>query len=772
MDYQRCFDTAIETLKREQRYRIFADLERDARRFPLAVWRPHGDDAVRREVTVWCSNDYLGMGGHPQVIAASIKAAEAHGAGAGGTRNISGTHHPIVSLEAELADLHQKEAALVFTSGWISNLAGISTIAGLLPDCLILSDALNHNSMIEGVRRSGCEKKLFRHNDVADLEALLQAQPGERAKLIVFESLYSMDGDIAPIKEIVALAKRYGAMTYIDEVHAVGMYGPRGAGVAEREGLMGEIDVIEGTLAKGFGSMGGYIAASAAIIDAVRSYAPQFIFTTTLPPSVAASAAAAVRHLKASTVEREKHQAMAKLVKHALRAAGLPVLDNPSHIVPVMVRDAGKCKAASELLMERHEIYIQPINYPTVAKGTERLRITPSPRHSEAQVATLVEALVDVWKTLDLPFDEPRVIPLRRVRRHVGGVQLPRDQESGGVSGFVGAVVDRGQPRSTTSATEGRSGEKTCAGDGVRHARHGYASRRGDHRRRRRDPRPLFWRRDRRQRARRAALSDAHGDATDLGDPENAMKWGEVERQRGELDWSAADAFVAFAKAHSLKVRGHTLVWHGHLPRWLITGSFSPNEVKALMLAHVATETARYKGSIYAWDVVNEPFADNGAWRPSIFYDAMGPDYISLALKAARQADASAKLYINEYGAETAGAKQEALYRLVAWLKAEGCRSTAWVSNATSSPAPRRTTFSKHAALRLARRRRRGHRARSAHTAAGDGRRLPDPGAGLRARRFGLPDDAAVRRRDHVGPERRPLVDPRLLFGLWLGAAV
>ena len=330
-------------------------------------------------MTVWCSNDYLGMGGHPKVIEASIKAAEAHGAGAGGTRNISGTHHPIVSLEAELADLHQKEAALVFTSGWISNLAGISTIAGLLPDCLILSDALNHNSMIEGVRRSGCEKKVFRHNDVADLEELLAAQPRERAKLIVFESLYSMDGDIAPIKEIVALAKRYGAMTYIDEVHAVGMYGPRGAGVAEREGMMAEIDVIEGTLAKGFGSMGGYIAASAAIIDAVRSYAPQFIFTTTLPPSVAASAAAAVRHLKGSSVEREKHQAMAKLVKHALRAAGLPVLDNPSHIVPVMVRDAAKCKAASELLMERHEIYIQPINYPTVAKGTERLRITPTP---------------------------------------------------------------------------------------------------------------------------------------------------------------------------------------------------------------------------------------------------------------------------------------------------------------------------------------------------------------------------------------------------------
>ena len=415
MDYNACFQAAIETLKTEQRYRVFADLERDALRFPLAVWRPNGDDSVKREVTVWCSNDYLGMGGHPDVISAGVKAAQAHGAGAGGTRNISGTHHPIVRLEAELADLHGKEAGLVFTSGWISNLAGISTIASLLPNCLILSDALNHNSMIEGVRRAGCEKQVFRHNDVAHLEELLAAQPKERAKLVVFESLYSMDGDISPIRQIVEAAKRYGAMTYIDEVHAVGLYGPRGAGICEREGLMGQIDVIEGTLAKGFGSMGGYIAASTAIVDAVRSYAPQFIFTTTLPPSLAASAAAAVRHLKASKVERERHQMMAKLVKHALSAAGLPVMDNPSHIVPLMVRDAAKCKAASEMLMDRHEIYIQAINYPTVAKGTERLRITPTPRHTEAQVATLVEALVDVWKTLDLPFEaRPHVIPFRR----------------------------------------------------------------------------------------------------------------------------------------------------------------------------------------------------------------------------------------------------------------------------------------------------------------------------------------------------------------------
>ncbi len=414
MDYQRRFEEAIDQLKREGRYRIFADLERDAARFPLALWRPPHGKIPPREVTVWCSNDYLGMGGDPHVIEASVTAARNFGAGAGGTRNISGTHHPIVQLEQELADLHGKEAALVFTSGWISNLAAISTLAGLLPNCLILSDALNHNSMIEGVRRSGCEKKVWRHNDVKHLEELLAAEPVERPKLVVFESLYSMDGDIAPIAEIAALAKRYGAMTYIDEVHAVGMYGPRGGGVGEAEGLMGELDVIEGTLAKGFGCIGGYIAASAAVVDAVRSYAPQFIFTSTLPPSVAASAATAVRHLKASGVERERHQHIARLVKHALRAAGLPVLDNPSHIVPLMVRDAEKCRAASEMLLERHSIYIQPINYPTVARGAERLRITPTPRHTEAQVAALVEALVDVWSALGLPFEEARVVPLRR----------------------------------------------------------------------------------------------------------------------------------------------------------------------------------------------------------------------------------------------------------------------------------------------------------------------------------------------------------------------
>jgi len=410
--YQQYFECAIARLKAENRYRVFADLERDAAAFPVALWRPD-DEAEPREVTIWCSNDYLGMGGKAEVVGAAVRAAQRHGAGAGGTRNISGTHHPIVELEAELADLHGKEAALAFTSGWISNLASISTIAGLLPKCLILTDALNHNSMIEGIRRSGCEKQLWRHNDVAHLEELLIAAGQDRAKLIVFESLYSMDGDIAPVAEIARLAKKYNAMTYVDEVHAVGMYGSRGGGICEREGIMDQIDVIEGTLAKGFGTLGGYITASSIIIDAVRSYAPQFIFTTTLPPMVAASACAAVRHLKASSEERTRHQYMAALTKHALRAAGLPILENSSHIVPLMVCDASLCKAASDMLLKRHAIYIQPINYPTVEIGTERLRITPTPRHNEAHLVELVEALVDVWKTLGLPFNEAEIIPLR-----------------------------------------------------------------------------------------------------------------------------------------------------------------------------------------------------------------------------------------------------------------------------------------------------------------------------------------------------------------------
>jgi 5-aminolevulinate synthase len=404
MEYRRFFDAAIGQLRNERRYRVFANLERDTSNLPRALWRT--EDGRERDVTIWCSNDYLGMGRHPETVKAMCDTAATLGVGAGGTRNISGTNNPLVELEAELADLHGKEAALVFTSGWISNLAGISTIADLMPNCVILSDALNHNSMIEGIRRSSAERKVWRHNDLAHLEELLAAEPKDRPKLVVFESVYSMDGDIAPVGAIADLARKYNAMTYIDEVHAVGMYGPRGAGVCERDGVMDRIDVIEGTLAKGFGTLGGYIAGDASVIDAVRSYAPSFIFTTALPPAVAAAACASVRVLKNRPELREKHQRQCALTKHALEAAGLPVLDNPSHIVPVMVRDAEKCKAASDLLIERHGIYIQPINYPTVPRGQERLRITPTPLHSDALIADLVEAMVDVWKTLELPFVE------------------------------------------------------------------------------------------------------------------------------------------------------------------------------------------------------------------------------------------------------------------------------------------------------------------------------------------------------------------------------
>jgi 5-aminolevulinate synthase len=404
MTYDGFFSQALACLRHERRYRVFADLERIAGRFPTAIWHsPQGP----REIVVWCSNDYLGMGQHPKVIGAMVETATRMGTGAGGTRNISGTHHPLVELERELADLHRKEAALVFTSGYVSNETGISTIARLLPDCLILSDASNHNSMIEGVRQSGCEKRLFRHNDLADLERLLRATARERPKLIVFESLYSMDGDVAPIGRICELAARYGAMTYLDEVHAVGMYGPRGAGVAERDGVMNRVDVVEGTLAKAFGCLGGYIAASAAVIDAVRSYAPGFIFTTALPPAICAAATAAIRHLKRSGFERMRHQDRAARVKAVLCAAGLPVMLNSTHIVPVKVGDPERCKAASDMLLADHGIYIQPINYPTVPKGTERLRITPTPHHDDAAIASLAEALVDVWQRLDLPL-EPR----------------------------------------------------------------------------------------------------------------------------------------------------------------------------------------------------------------------------------------------------------------------------------------------------------------------------------------------------------------------------
>ncbi|KFG67113.1 5-aminolevulinate synthase [Microvirga sp. BSC39] len=404
MDYQNFFTSALDRLQAERRYRVFADIERLAGRYPQAIW--HSPDGPR-PITVWCSNDYLGMGQNRDVTRAMVETAWRLGTGAGGTRNISGNSHPIVELEAELADLHGKEAALVFTSGYVSNQTGISTLARLIPNCLILSDALNHNSMIEGVRQSGCDKAIFRHNDLAHLEELLQAA-GDRPKLIVFESVYSMDGDIAPIHAICDLAERYGAMTYIDEVHAVGMYGPRGGGIAEREGAMHRIDVIEGTMAKAFGVMGGYLTGTRAVMDAIRSFAPGFIFSTALPPAVAAAAMASIRHLKSSSTERQQQQRQAARTKAVLSGAGLPVLDTPTHIVPVMVGDAEACKAASDRLLEKHGIYIQPINYPTVPRGTERLRITPGPSHSNAHIDALAAALIEVWTALGLPL-EPKV---------------------------------------------------------------------------------------------------------------------------------------------------------------------------------------------------------------------------------------------------------------------------------------------------------------------------------------------------------------------------
>src|SRR3981081_2322807 len=394
------FQAAIVALKREQRYRVFADLERKAGQFPQALWNgPNG----KREVIVWCSNDYLGMGQHPKVIQAMCVAARTMGAGAGGTRNISGTNRALVELEAELADLHGKQAALVFTSGDVSNHTCVATIAKLLPDCLILSDALNHNSMIEGVRAAGCAKQIWRHNDLEHLEELLsRAVPG-RPKLIVFESVYSMDGDIAPLQAICDLAERYNAMTYLDEVHAVGMYGRRGAGIAEREGVMARFDVIEGTLAKAFGTLGGSIAGSSAVAAAVRSHAPGFIFTTALPPAVAAAATASIAHLKTSGTERAAQRAAVTATKAALPEAGLPVLATETHSVPVMVGDPDMCKQASDLLLDPHGIYIQPINYPTVPRGTERLRISPTPAHDVRLIQLLADALVSVWRELDLP---------------------------------------------------------------------------------------------------------------------------------------------------------------------------------------------------------------------------------------------------------------------------------------------------------------------------------------------------------------------------------
>jgi 5-aminolevulinate synthase len=395
MDFNAALDTALTRLRSEGRYRTFIDIERRKGQFPKAVWRR--DDGSEREITVWCGNDYLGMGQHPAVLSAMQEALVATGAGSGGTRNISGTTVYHKALEAELADLHGKEAALVFTSAYIANDATLSTLPRLFPGLIIYSDALNHASMIEGVRRNGGAKRIFRHNDLAHLRALLAADDPAVPKLIAFESIYSMDGDFGPIAAICDLADEFGALTYIDEVHAVGMYGPRGGGVAERDGLMNRIDIINGTLAKAYGVMGGYIATTAKMADAVRSYAPGFIFTTSLPPAVAAGAAASVRHLKTDQALRDGQQQRARTLKLRLRGLGLPIVDHGSHIVPVHVGDPTHCKALSDMLLERFGIYAQPINFPTVPRGTERLRFTPSPVHSAADIDHLVMAMDQLW---------------------------------------------------------------------------------------------------------------------------------------------------------------------------------------------------------------------------------------------------------------------------------------------------------------------------------------------------------------------------------------
>ncbi|HTQ15054.1 MAG TPA: 5-aminolevulinate synthase [Rhizomicrobium sp.] len=392
--YLNRFRDALAGLRREGRYRVFADIVRRRDALPRADFYTDGG---KKPITVWCSNDYLGMSRHPKVLAAMHEAIDAAGAGSGGTRNISGTTHYHVELEAELADLHGKEAALLFTSGFISNDTTLATLAKLLPGLIVFSDSLNHSSMIEGIRRGGSDKRVFKHNDLADLEAQLRIAAPDAPKLIAFESVYSMDGDFGPIAAICDLAAKYGAMTYLDEVHGVGLYGPRGAGVAARDGAMHRVDIVEGTLAKAFGVMGGYIAATADIVDCIRSFAPGFIFTTSLPPAISAGVLASVRHLKSSNAEREALQERAARLKRLLAEAGLPVMNSPSHVVPVFVGDAVTCKAVSDALLRDHAIYVQPINYPTVPRGQERLRFTPSPLHTDAMMDALVAALDEVW---------------------------------------------------------------------------------------------------------------------------------------------------------------------------------------------------------------------------------------------------------------------------------------------------------------------------------------------------------------------------------------